>query len=299
MKLQEKIIDFLKQNPGQKYMARSIAQWIVANYPQECRQKLNRSPALHNKADLVKQLAAEIRPDSLRKKVPGISTTVDRPRKIYYPDDDDSVAPAKHITPVPATGGAISEQELYPLLCDFLSSELDVISKRIDEKRSRNSRGAGGNEWLYPDLVGMEDLGRDWHREISACVKQYSDKKTTLWSFEVKKLVNRSNIRRVFFQAVSNSSWANFGYLVASEIEGSDTLKEMRILAGLHGIGFIKLEVGNPSASQITIPARERKEIDWNIANRLAEENRDFLDYIKLVRQFYQTGDFPSAGWDV
>ena len=133
MKLQEKIINFLKQNPGQKYTARSIAQWIVATYPQECRQKLNRSPTLHNEADLVKQLAAEIKPDSLRKKVPAISTRVDRPRKIYYPDDDDSVAPAEHITPTPATGVAVSEQELYSLLCDFLSSELDVISKRIDE----------------------------------------------------------------------------------------------------------------------------------------------------------------------
>jgi hypothetical protein len=35
---------------------------------------------------------------------------------------------------------------------------------------------------------------------------------------------NRSNVRECFFQAVSNSSWANFGYLVAAEIEGQDTL---------------------------------------------------------------------------
>jgi len=37
---------------------------------------------------------------------------------------------------------------------------------------------------------------------------------------------------------VSNSSWANFGYLVASELVGVDTMKELRILSSLHGIGF-------------------------------------------------------------
>ena len=144
----------------------------------------------------------------------------------------------------------------------------------------------------------MEDLSDQWHIQIKDCVTQYSDKKTKLWSFEVKILINRSNVREAFFQAVSNSSWANFGYLVASEIEGTDTLKELRILTSLHGIGFIKLEAENPSESQIIIPAKERFEVDWNTANRLTEENKDFLEYIKLIRQFYQTGDIRSDDWD-
>ena len=123
-------------------------------------------------------------------------------------------------------------------------------------------------------------------------------KRTKLWSFEVKILINRSNVRKRFFQAVSNSSWANFGYLVASEIEGTDTLKELRILVSLHGIGVIKLNAENPSESQIIIPAKERNDIDWNTANRLTEENRDFLNYIKLVCQFYQTGKVHRENWD-
>lgn len=193
----------------------------------------------------------------------------------------------------------MKEHDLYPILSEFLWSELELYSKRIDEKRSRNSRGAGGNKWLYPDLVGMENLSGEWHREIKDCVKQYADKKTKLWSFEVKILINRSNVREVFFQTVSNSSWANFGYLVASEIEGADTLKELRMLASLHGIGFIRLDAENPSESQIIIPAKERSEIDWNTANRLTEENKDFLDYIKLIRQFYQTGEIRQSDWDM
>ena len=47
------------------------------------------------------------------------------------------------------------------------------------------------------------------------------------------------------------------------------------------------------------IPARERDEIDWDMANRLATENRDFLEYVKLVKQFYQTGEARSTDWDI
>ena len=67
------------------------------------------------------------------------------------------------------------------------------------------------------------------------------------------------------------------------------------MLAGLHGIGLIKLDVESPADSEILIPARERIDVDWNTANRLAKENPDFLDYIKFVRQFYQTGEVRTA----
>ena len=71
------------------------------------------------------------------------------------------------------------------------------------------------------------------------------------------------------------------------------------MLFAAHGIGFIKLDVDNPADSQVLIPARERDEIDWDMVNRLATENRDFLEYVKLVKQFYQTGEARPADWDV
>jgi hypothetical protein len=168
---------------------------------------------------------------------------------------------------------------------------------RIDEKRSSNRKGPQGNMWLYPDVVGMEDLTVDWNREIKDCVKECAEKKTRLWSFEVKRLLNQSNVREAFFQAVSNSSWANYGYLVAAEIEGA--IKELRMLSARHGIGVIKIDPANPPESEILIPARERPELDWATCNRLAGENKDFLKFIKLVRQFYQTGDPRAADWDL
>ena len=46
------------------------------------------------------------------------------------------------------------------------------------------------------------------------------------------------------------------------------------------------------------IPARERNAVDWGTANRLTQENKDFLSYIRLVRQFYQTGEIRQDDWE-
>ena len=310
LNLTETVVEFLQRNPGQKFTAREIANWVFETHTDECRQKQERSTAtvipLDNETELLRQIAAEIgsqRP-RLQKRHRGVKTTEGRPRKYYFTESTDS-AEIDHTESQESSaatkvdGAVIKEHDLYPILSEFLWSELEIYSKRIDERHSRNSRGAGGNKWLYPDLVGMEDLSSDWHREIKDCAHQYADKKTKLWSFEVKILINGSNVREVFFQAVSNSSWANFGYLVAGEIVGTNTLKELRMLASPHGIGFIRLDAEDSSESQIMIPAKERSEINWNTANRLAEENNDFLEYIKLIRQLYQTGEIRQSDWDM
>ena len=145
----------------------------------------------------------------------------------------------------------------------------------------------------------MEDLTADWPQEIKGVVKEYADTKTKLWPLEVKILLNRSNVRERFFQAVSNSSWANYGFLVAADIEGADTMKELRMLFALHGIGLIQLDPDNLAESQILMPARERLEVDWATCNRLTQENKDFVQFMKLVRQFYQTGDSRPNEWNL
>lgn len=306
------VVRFLQQNPGQKFTALEIASWIFETYPDKCLKKQKQSTAtikpLDSEKALIRQIRGEIsaRRPRLQKCYPKVKVTEGRPRKYYFTESTDSAeiynAENHNASPISnINDSTVKEQDLYPILSEFLWSELGIYSKRIDEKRSRNSRGTGGNKWLYPDLVGMKDLSSDWYREIKDCVQQHADKKTKLSSFEVKILINRSNVREVFFQAVSNSSWANFGYLVANEVTGSDTLKELRILASLHGIGFIQLCDGDdtPSESLIVIPAKERNEIDWDTVNRLTEENKDFLEYIRLIRQFYQTGEIRQSDWDM
>ncbi|WP_375647443.1 COG2958 family protein [Bartonella sp. CR84HXZ] len=306
LNLTNTVFNFLKKNPTKKFTAREIAQWIFENYPEKCRQKQKNSTAiitpLNSDAALIQQIVAEIgakRPQ-LQKRYSEIKTTEGRPRQYYFTEQTDSaeIDAIEDNAKSRTEDGSVKEHDLYPLLSKFLWSEFAVYSKRINEKCSRNKHGAGGNKWLYPDLVGMQDLSSEWNREIKDCVLQYFDKKTKLWSFEVKILINRSNLRKAFFQTVSNSSWANLSYLVASEIEGVDTLKELRMLSSLHGVGFIRLNKENSSESEILIPAKERSDIDWDTANRLVEENKDFLDYIKLIRQFYQTGEMRPLDWD-
>lgn len=306
LNLSNTVSDFLKANPEQKFTARQIAEWIFETYPEECRKKQERSKAtimpLVSDKDLIQQIVAEIgsqRP-ILQRKYPNLKTTEGRPRKYYFTHktEQDEIIETEDIENNNPNTQTTNEHSLYSILSEYLFSELNVFSKRIDEKRSRNTKGSGGNKWLFPDIVGMEDLTKGWQQETKDFNNQYSKKKTKLWSFEVKLLVNRSNIREVFFQTVSNSSWANFAYLVAADIEGNETMKELRILAGLHGIGFINLDRDNPSDSQILIPAREREEVDWNTINRLVEENKDFAEYIKLIRQFYQTDDVREKDWD-
>jgi len=64
LNLANTVVEFLQQHPEQKFTARDIAHWIFETYPDECRQKQERSTAIVNPIDsdaaLVQQLAAEI-----------------------------------------------------------------------------------------------------------------------------------------------------------------------------------------------------------------------------------------------
>jgi hypothetical protein len=306
LNLGKRLIDFLQANKETTFTAREIAQSIFEQFPAECAEKKAASTGQYIKtdADLVQQLVAEISGSRPRwqKQNLQLKTTEGRPRRYYWTDKDASAEVEAAEAPVAApfvTSGAalkLSEHDLYPLLASYLVAEHTVYACRIDEKRSSNRSGSGANEWLHPDIVGLEDLSCDWTRELRDCVGVLAQRRARLWSFEVKLLLNRSNVRKSYFQAVSNSSWSHFGYLVAGSV-GDDAIKELRMLAATHGIGVIQLDTETPTDSEILIPARERPEVDWDMCNRLTEENRDFVEYIGRVRRFYQTGETSRHEW--
>lgn len=306
LNLRNNVIKFLSSNIEKRYTARQIAEWIYKEYPDECEEKKIRSNSINDDTELVQQIVREISSQNaeLQTRYTEFKTTEERPRKYYWTSRSDQaeikLAESTRAKNTPVSKVALpAETKLYPLLSEFLWSEFGIYPKRIDEKKSSNKQGKKGNKWLYPDLVGMEDLTASWHDEVKSVVKEYADNKTRLWSFEVKVLLNRSNLREAFFQAVSNSSWANMGYLVACEIEGSGTMIELRMLSSLHGIGLIKLNPENPAESQILVPARERQDVDWAVSSRLTQENKDFLQFMKLVRQFHLTDDPRRNDWDL
>ena len=225
--------------------------------------------------------------------------TEDRPRKYYFTalSEAEEVEEAEHETSV-KTPKTFSEHDLYPKLATSLLSEHGVYSKRIEEKRSKNRFGQNGNRWLHPDLIGFEPVSINWSSTIRQLVNSRSDAEAMLWSFEVKKLINRSNVREVFFQALSNSAWANLGYLVAAEISGVGTLDELRMLTAQFGIGVIQLATDEESESAILIQAEKRTEIDWSAANRLCDENPDAEEVFEQVRVYHQAGTVNGPFWD-
>ncbi|MET0155768.1 MAG: hypothetical protein ABW189_06675 [Rickettsiales bacterium] len=190
--LSKKIVEFLSRNQGQKFTAREIAEWVFRTYPEECAAKRERSKATTNTLEddhaLVQQIIAEIgaRRQRMQRRNPQLKTTEERPRKYYYTNRTDQAEIEEAESELPIAGSVerdatrYSEHDLYPMLSSFLWAEYGIYSKRIDEKRSSNSRGANGNKWLYPDLVAMEDLTAEWDQRIKECVKQHADKKTKL-----------------------------------------------------------------------------------------------------------------------
>ncbi|MFD2179312.1 COG2958 family protein [Veronia pacifica] len=299
-----KIATFLREHPGQRFSARDIALEITRLYPEDYADK-RANPRFGDEKAFISQVVAEIgaQKKQLLSNCPDINWQ-DKPRpRVYWFDKpsvgvvDTAFSESDEVELEAEKAQSISEAELYPVLIDYLNSEHSLNCMRIDEKRSKNSRGNGGNQWLHPDIVAMEAVAHSWHGHVKTCVHEGGGQSVRLWSFEVKKELTMSNIRKCFFQAVSNSSWVNEGYLVATSIVDSKVEQELRMLSALHGISVILLSAENPSESELLLPALKRPQIDWQSVNRIVEENKDFNDFIDLVSNYYQTGRLRQRDW--
>lgn len=293
----------LESRSGERLTANQLSRVIVEENPKWAQKKQENSQnhAIRDGGfeELRAQVQSEIGSNRSRiEKHPNIRMTADKPRRYYFTKltDEEQISEIEN-DPNGHTSGLISEHDLYPLLAEYLITELGVFAKRIDENRSKNKNGPKGNHWLHPDLIGFQALSENWGDTIRTLVQARSDPNSRLWSFEVKKLVNRANVREVFFQALSNSAWANYAYLVAAEISGSGTFEELRMLSSQHGVGLIILGTSADTESSIAIQATERPEVDWTAANRLAEENQDADAVFRQVRVYHQAGELTKEFW--
>ena len=144
------------------------------------------------------------------------------------------------------------ERDLHKLLSSYLKNT-KIYSKTIFHEQSKY--GKDSNQiWTHPDMVGVKFL--NLQTKVSQNFLKSINRVDTfkLNSYEIKKEINSdSELKKAYFQAVSNSSWANFGYLVAFEF--SDSLSdEMERLNQSFGIGIIELN-SNPYQSKILFPA--------------------------------------------
>lgn len=167
------------------------------------------------------------------------------------------------------------ERSLHRLLANYLMGK-NILSKTIFHESS--SRADQAQKWIHPDMVGVEynEFQEPATRSLlkAAETKEY----IALYSYELKRIIeNDHQLKEYFFQALSNSSWANYGYLVAFEIN-EDVMEEMARLNRSFGIGIIKL---SPYSDDTTVlfPAR-KSELDYYTIDKLCRINLDFKSFI-------------------
>jgi len=193
-------------------------------------------------------------------------------------------------------GKKFSERDLHPLLVAYCfgDSHFKANLKTVFHENSLKAT-KGQNEWLHPDLVGVYFPFRDYKHETLEIQNHLSITSIKLFSFELKISLNFGNLRQSYFQAVSNSSWANEGYLVTLYMDDDPTFRdEVRRLNNAFGIGIIKLNPENIFESEILFPSKVNQEIDWDTVNRLANENSDFSDFLKLITEDCKLGKVKS-----
>lgn len=306
MTLIKMVRNVLKERPGIKFTSRDIAERLVEKYKNtETLQRKRQNPRFNSNKDLINQIQAEIGSTKPRiKSIPNIIIEEQvRPKLYMYEENNieqeveqDQEDEQEDVISDTNDKQSLSEIELYPLLGVYLKNEEHILSKRIDESKSKNNRGPSGNKWLHPDIVGIKILDELWEPSIKDCIKEAGDNKLSVFSYEVKISITSSNLRKYFFQAVSNSSWANSGYLVAAEIK-DEAFEELKMLSSLHGIGFILLDCKNPTESQIMLQAKIRDNVDWASANRLYVQNSDFQSFIKSINGYYKAEMINKFDW--
>ncbi|MFN3704594.1 MAG: HTH domain-containing protein [Thermoflexales bacterium] len=189
-----------------------------------------------------------------------------------------------------------SEKDLHPFLVYYSFYYLKAYLKTI---RHHTSRKSEFGEWVHPDIVGCYFPFNDWEDETVELSSMMGDTAVRLFSFELKRDLSFANLRESFFQAVSNSSWAHEGYLVAAAIDSGEEFRaELGRLSESFGIGVIELDLSDPDASSIIFPARSKESVDWEMVNKLGRMNADFREFLKRIKTDIKSREVRKEFYD-
>ncbi|WP_286861099.1 MULTISPECIES: hypothetical protein [unclassified Proteiniphilum] len=183
------------------------------------------------------------------------------------------------------------ERSLHKLLSSFLKNT-ETYSKTIFHE---HSNGKDNNQiWTHPDMVGVKFLNLQTKASQNLLKSINRVDTFKLSAYELKKEINSdSELKKAYFQAVSNSSWSNYGYLVAFEF--SDNLyDEMERLNQSFGIGIIELDA-NPYQSKILFPAKYR-DLDFKTIDKLCNMNKEFEKFVVQIEKLLSASDKYVSG---
>lgn len=188
-------------------------------------------------------------------------------------------------TPKPAKT-PFQERDLHPLLATYLRGQ-SVFAKTIYHEQS--NKNEEHQKWIHPDMIATKFV----EHENKACQNFFNatnkQRAVEIYSYELKKEISSDyELKKCYFQAVSNSSWANYGFLVAFGI--SDDLRdELERLNDSFGIGVIVLR-SNPYESKVLLPAK-RHELDFKTINKLCNINTDFSKFFEQIEKLITAED--------
>ncbi|GAA7455792.1 COG2958 family protein [Helicobacter pylori] len=187
------------------------------------------------------------------------------------------------------------ERDLHPFLTYMAihNENLKCYTKTIFHEESSKSP-KGMDRWLYPDMVGVRFLHAELSNEnLIAFSKKFDTLPVKLVSFELKKEISVHNCRECYFQAISNSSWANEGYLVGRHVDthNPQLMDLLKRLYASFGIGVIDLRT-DEDKSAILLNAKHKEKIDYTVALELSDKNPKFSGFLKSVVDY--DPDFPN-----
>jgi uncharacterized protein len=231
-----------------------------------------------------------------------------RPARFFLKAREGEIPPdaiariEKEETKKPTSGPSFKEHDLHALLAYFAYSNpsfnrgRSIYTKTIPHEASLKG---GYNQWVHPDMVGFYLPLEEWNPEVVELNRISDNNSIRLYSFEIKRSLSKANYRESYFQAVSNSSWAHEGYLVAAEVvQDDDFLAELERLAASFGIGILRLDLQDIDASLILYPAKIRDGLDWETINKLCDQNPTFKKFVEDVRIDFESKRIHRAEYD-
>jgi hypothetical protein len=186
------------------------------------------------------------------------------------------------------------EKELHKFLTYFVYERDKIYTKTINAQKSVKWINS---IWRHPDIVGVSFP--NWEKDIFELAGDIESHGIKFYSYELKRELTPHNLREHFFEAVSNSSWANEGYLVAAEIsEDEEFLEEVKRLNSAFGIGLIKLSMDDPSLNTVVYQAKYNANIDIESINVLSKINKEFKEFIMDVKSDFSGNRRVNGKYD-
>ncbi|MEI0612719.1 HTH domain-containing protein [Brachyspira pilosicoli] len=188
------------------------------------------------------------------------------------------------------TNKKILEEDLHIPLTKYLYS-MKIYSKTINANAT-DINLKGKMKWGTPDIVAV--TFKDYiNKSVLELFNHINLPTTELYAYELKLKLTLSNLTEYYFQALSNSGWANEAWLVAMEIDENnydELMEEIKRLNQSFDVGVIKLNYYNPEDSEILFSAKKRNNLDIDTMHKLCY-NRQFQDFINDVNEILEAKD--------